>query len=143
MTRAIAAIAAALAAAGCTPTLDELATAPAPTPHHAHPRRHRRHRRHRRRRPDPPPMREAIASWYDYGGGTTASGREYPYGFASLLFGSAWGTRVLFCHGARCHDGQLDDHGPYVGGRSFDFTLALRDALGCPDLCDVRWRLDP
>jgi hypothetical protein len=87
-------------------------------------------------------MHTALASWYDYGG-TTASGRSYTYGFASLLFGSAWGTRVLFCHAGRCHVGELDDHGPYVAGREFDLWPPLRDALACPDLCTVRWRVVP
>lgn len=128
MRRLAASVLASLAIPSCWP-VDE--PAPTPTPHH--------HRRHRRRRPDPPPMQTAVASWYDYGG-TTASGRSYTYGFASLLFGSAWGTRVLFCHAGRCHVGELDDHGPYVAGRSFDFWPPLRDALACPDLCTVTWR---
>lgn len=93
------------------------------------------HRRHHHRRP---PMQDAVASYY-YDSGQTASGLHYTYGFASLLFGSRWGQRVLFCY-RRCVVGRLDDHGPYVTGRLFDLNVALHDALGCPGLCDLRWR---
>lgn len=88
--------------------------------------------------PPPPPSRVALASWYD-DAGATASGRHYTYGFAALIFGSDWGHRVRMCHLGRCAVGRLDDHGPYVGGRTFDLNPALRDALGCPDLCTVHW----
>lgn len=87
-----------------------------------------------------PPFQTALASWYDDGYGPTASGVRYRYGFASLLFGSAWGRRVEFRYRGRTVVGQLDDHGPYVGGRQFDLNWTLRTALGCPDLCSVEWR---
>jgi hypothetical protein len=87
---------------------------------------------------EPPPMQTALASWYD-DSGSTASGRHYTYGFASLLFGSDWGRRVRFCYRG-CAIGELDDHGPYVGGRLFDLNWRLKTAIGCPDLCVVRWR---
>jgi hypothetical protein len=94
-------------------------------------------------RPKPKPkaaplMQSALASWYD-DAGSTASGAHYPYGFAALIFGSQWGKKVLFCY-RRCATGTLDDHGPYVGGRTFDLNPALKAALGCPDLCWLRWR---
>ena len=89
--------------------------------------------------PVPPPMSPALASWYD-DSGQTASGRHYPYGFASLAFGSEWGKAVLFCYRGRCVTGRLDDHGPYVSGRTFDLNERLHVALGCPDLCALRWR---
>jgi hypothetical protein len=88
--------------------------------------------------PPPPPMQTAVASWYD-DSGTTASGRHYTYGYASLLFGSDWGHAVRFCY-QRCVIGRLDDHGPYVTGRLFDLNPQLKEALGCPDLCTLRWR---
>ena len=87
-----------------------------------------------------PPMQPALASWYDDYYGETASGRRYQMGFASLLFGSQWGYRVEFCYRGRCVVGQLDDHGPYVTGRSFDLSARLRGALACPDLCYLQWR---
>lgn len=84
-----------------------------------------------------PPMATALASWYD-DSGSTASGRHYAYGFASLMFGSDWGRRVRFCYRG-CAVGELDDHGSYVGGRAFDLNWRLKAVLGCPDLCVVRW----
>jgi hypothetical protein len=96
---------------------------------------HKHHRHHRRPKP---PLHEAIASWYN-DSGQTASGIHYTYGFASLILGSEWGRRILFCY-QRCIVGQLDDHGPYVTGRTFDLNPALKSATGCPDLCTVRWR---
>ena len=86
-----------------------------------------------------PAMSTAVASWY-YIYGRTASGYSYTYGFASLIFGSEWGKRVMFCYQGRCQVGRLDDHGPYVSGRTFDLSPPLRAALNCPGLCDVRWR---
>lgn len=84
------------------------------------------------------PAQEALASWYD-DAGTTASGTHYAYGYASLMFGSAWGHRVTFCHAGRCVVGRLDDHGPYVSGRAFDLNASLKAALACSDLCWLRW----
>lgn len=94
-----------------------------------------------RRHPPKPaePLSSALASWYD-DSGQTASGRHYTYGYASLIFGSAWGHRVRFCHAGRCVVGQLDDHGPYVSGRLFDLNPTLKAALACPDLCWLGWR---
>jgi hypothetical protein len=86
-----------------------------------------------------PPMHSAVASWYEIYG-PTASGWSYTYGFASLIFGSQWGKRVMFCYRGKCQIGRLDDHGPYVSGRTFDLSPPLRAALSCPDLCNVRWR---
>lgn len=96
-------------------------------------------RRHPPRPARPEPMTAALASWYD-DSGTTASGVHYTYGFASLIFGSAWGRRVRFCHAGRCVVGRLDDHGPYVSGRTFDLNASLKAALACSDLCWLRWR---
>lgn len=84
-------------------------------------------------------MQTALASWYD-DSGQTASGRHYTYGFAALIFGSEWGRIVRFYYQGRCVTGRLDDHGPYVLGRTFDLNPALHAALGCPDLCTVQWR---
>jgi hypothetical protein len=92
--------------------------------------------------PPQPPMQRAVASWY-YDAGPTASGRHYHDGFAALIFGNQWGKRVLFCHARRCQVGRLDDHGPYVAGRTFDLNPNLRASLHCPGLCAVRWRVAP
>lgn len=87
-----------------------------------------------------------IASWYD-DSGSTASGEHFSYGFASLMFGNEWGHEISFCVAGRAGHcagpvvtGQLDDHGPYVGGRGFDLNPELRDALNCSGLCPVYWR---
>ena len=97
--------------------------------------------KHRRLEKRPAPLQPALASWYDDYYGPTASGVRYRYGFASLMFGSRWGTRVQFCYRGRCTVGRLDDHGPYVAGRQFDLNWTLHEALGCPDLCELGWRL--
>lgn len=97
------------------------------------------HRRHRARARMIASMSVATASWY-FDAGQTASGRHYRYGFASLRYGSDWGKRVRFCYRMRCRVGRLDDHGPYIAGRSFDLNPALKQAIGCPDLCAVHFR---
>lgn len=86
------------------------------------------------------PMKRAVASWYE-DGGSTASGRHYWYGFASLMFGSDWGQRVRFCFGRRCITGRLDDHGPYVYGRSFDLNQNIAGALGFSGVNQIRYRV--
>jgi hypothetical protein len=85
-----------------------------------------------------PSQHHALASWF-YDAGATASGRHYRYGYASLMFESRWGHRVRFCHRGRCAVGRLEDHGPYIIGRSFDLNPALRDRLRCGGLCWLRW----
>lgn len=84
----------------------------------------------------------ALASWYPDDYGPTASGIRYHYGFASLIFGSQWGKRIRFCHNG-CVVGRLDDHGPYIAGRTFDLNPALKAAIGCGDLCWVWYSVAP
>lgn len=81
-----------------------------------------------------------IASYYDLTG-TTSCGQpdaQVGYSFASLFL--PCGTQVEMC-AERCVTATMDDHGPYVAGRIFDLNVALKDALGCPDLCDVRYKV--
>lgn len=94
---------------------------------------------HRRHRHPIVRMNESIASWY-YDAGSTASGTHYTNGFAALIFGSEWGKKVLFCY-QRCAVGYLDDHGPYVGGRTFDLNQNLAGAIGFSGVGTVRWRV--
>lgn len=95
---------------------------------------------HKAPKPKPIVWNHARASWYD-DSGTTASGLHYQYGFAALIFGNEWGTKVEFCY-RRCQVGQLDDHGPYISGRTFDFNPALEAATGSPSVeSDIRWRV--
>lgn len=96
-------------------------------------------------------MAVGLASWYD-DAGTTASNEHAALGFAHLGPGETaegWtpaagglrmGTRVELC-AARCAVGTMDDHGPYIAGREFDLGPALKAAIGCSDLCRVRWRV--
>lgn len=94
--------------------------------------------------PPKPAMQTALASWYD-DSEQTASGTHASLGFAHLgpgegaYAGMAMGTEVEFC-AARCAVGTMDDHGPYVSGREFDLGPALKSAIGCSDLCELRWR---
>jgi rare lipoprotein A (peptidoglycan hydrolase) len=86
-------------------------------------------------------MSTAVASWYQ-DGGQTASGFHATFGFASLILG--FGTRVKFCYPAgssRCVVGMDDDHGPYVGGRTFDLNQTLAGALGFGGVDVVSWRV--
>jgi hypothetical protein len=86
-----------------------------------------------------PPMASAVASWYDEDGpGACGYGAQEGLRFASLIL--ACGTRVLMCH-TGCATATMADHGPYVTGRTFDLNANLRAAIGCPDLCTVRWRV--
>jgi hypothetical protein len=87
-----------------------------------------------------PPMSSAIASWYDTEGvgacgyGTVQTG----YRFASLIL--PCGATARFCHGAVCIVGEMADHGPYVAGRTFDFNVNMKNALGCGGVCSITWR---
>jgi hypothetical protein len=96
-------------------------------------------RHHRRPKPDPPPMSTAVASWYDQSGiGACGTDAQTGLRFASLIL--ACGQRIRICH-AGCVTATMADHGPYVAGRTFDLNVNLRNAIGCGDLCTVRWRL--
>ena len=87
--------------------------------------------------PPPPTPNVALASWYDQGG-IGACGVEAQDGlrFASLFL--RCGTPIRFCHNG-CVTAVMSDHGPYVTGRAFDLNANLRAAIGCSDLCTVRW----
>lgn len=78
----------------------------------------------------------AIASWY-YDAGATACGTHYPIGVANLTM--RCGSHVKLCTSV-CVIATVQDRGPYIAGRLFDLNPGARAALGCPDLCSVRWR---
>jgi hypothetical protein len=86
-------------------------------------------------------MAPAVASWYDtHGIGACGTDDvQIGYKFASLIL--TCGTEVKFCHYGTCVIGVMEDHGPYVSGRTFDFNVNMRDALGCGGICYVTWRL--
>lgn len=95
--------------------------------------------RHHHRRPAPP-LRPALASWYaEHGPGACGvDDVQSGYRFASLIL--RCGTRIRICR-AGCVTATMADHGPYIAGRTFDLNVNLRSAIGCGDLCSVRWRL--
>jgi hypothetical protein len=96
--------------------------------------------RHRHKHRPPPPMRSALASWYALHGGGACGVHDVQdgYRFASLIL--RCGARIRICH-RRCVTATMADRGPYINGRTFDLNYALKTALGCPDLCWVKWRL--
>jgi len=87
--------------------------------------------------PPPAPTLEALASWYDDAGGT-ACGTHYALGVAHKTL--ACGTRVELCHDG-CEVAVVEDRGPFIAGREFDLNPGAKSAIGCSDLCAVRWRL--
>jgi hypothetical protein len=90
--------------------------------------------------PPPSPMQSAVASYYD-DAGQTACGFHARYGFASLFL--PCGTRVLMQGPGGSAVAVNQDRGPFIAGRTFDLNPALKAALGCGDLCSIRWRLAP
>jgi len=96
----------------------------------------RKHRKHKRRPPEP--YNTAMASYYSLGGsGACGTPVQSGFRFASLIM--RCGTVIDICH-ASCRQAVMSDHGPYVSGRTFDLNVNLKQAIGCPDLCIVRWR---
>lgn len=71
--------------------------------------------------------RQSIASWYE-DAGSTACGFHARLGVANREL--PCGTRVTFRYGARTVTAVVDDRGPYVGGRDWDFNQSTAAALG-------------
>lgn len=71
--------------------------------------------------------RQSVASWY-YDGGSTACGFHAFYGVASRSL--PCGAKVQFRMGSRKITAVVDDRGPYVGGRDWDFNQNTAGALG-------------
>jgi rare lipoprotein A (peptidoglycan hydrolase) len=72
-------------------------------------------------------MFSALASWY-YDGGSTACGYHAGYGVANKWL--PCGTKVRFAYHGRIVSAEVDDRGPYVGGRVWDLNQATAGALG-------------
>ena len=90
-------------------------------------------------KPKPPPAPNiALASWYaEHGTGACGVGDvQSGLRFASLFL--RCGTPIRFCHRG-CVTATMSDHGPYISGRLFDLNGNLKAAIGCSDLCTVRW----
>jgi hypothetical protein len=85
----------------------------------------------------PKPFSTALASWYDLDG-TGACGVEAQAGYRFASLSLRCGTLVRMCH-AGCVTATMSDRGPYVSGRLFDLNANLKAAIGCGDLCVVRW----
>lgn len=89
-------------------------------------------------------MHTAEASWYEDAGETACQAPEggtlhYARGFASRTL--PCGTKVLFHHGRHWATGRVQDRGPFIYSRLFDFNAGLRYALRCPELCTVGYRV--
>lgn len=92
------------------------------------------------------PMIPALASWFSPAdsGGTPACGLGWD-GSSSLAYGVAnkslrCGSHIRMC-ASRCVTVRVADRGPYVSGREFDLMPAAKAALGCGDLCNLRYRV--
>jgi rare lipoprotein A (peptidoglycan hydrolase) len=88
------------------------------------------------------PMMGALASWYSPAdsGGTPACGLGWPAtGVANKTL--PCGARIRMCHSGNCITAVIADRGPYVAGREFDLMPSTKAALGCGDLCYVKWRM--
>jgi rare lipoprotein A len=70
---------------------------------------------------------QSVASWYD-DAGTTACGFHAHDGVASPSL--PCGTKVQFRHGGRSVTAEVDDRGPFVGGRRWDLSQTTAAALG-------------
>ena len=70
---------------------------------------------------------QSIASWYE-DAGSTGCGFHVFYGVANKML--PCGTKVTFRYGGRTVNAVVDDRGPYVGGREWDFNQNLAAALG-------------
>jgi rare lipoprotein A (peptidoglycan hydrolase) len=51
------------------------------------------------------------------------------------------GTRVEFFYGGRSVEAEVDDRGPYVGGRTWDLNQSVAGALGFSGVGTVGYRL--
>lgn len=93
-------------------------------------------RKHARR------MAPAVASWYGpglYGNHLACGGTLEPGTWGVANKSLPCGSRVRLCF-SRCVTAPVIDRGPYVGGRTFDLTAPVHQALGSPSVNDtVRW----
>lgn len=72
-------------------------------------------------------LEPAVASWY-YDAGNTACGFHAYYGVANKTL--PCGTHVTLAYGGRSVVATVDDRGPYVYGRSYDFNENVSARLG-------------
>lgn len=82
-------------------------------------------------------FRRSYASYYGpglYGGGLACGGTLSPGTIGVAHKTLPCGTRVTFKVGNRVVTARVIDRGPYVGGRDWDLTTALRNRLGFGDV---------
>jgi rare lipoprotein A len=78
--------------------------------------------------------RESVASWYN-DGGSTACGFHATMGVANKTL--PCGTKVTFLYGGRQVTAVVDDRGPFVPGRDWDFNQNTAAALGMGGVATV------
>lgn len=84
-------------------------------------------------------MYNAWASWYSLSGsGACGTGAQVGYHVAHKTL--PCGTRIKICREA-CVIAVVADRGPYVAGREFDLNVNVRNVVGCPGVCLVRYRI--
>ena len=81
------------------------------------------------------------ASWYGpglYGNNLACGGHltTSTWGVAHKYL--PCGTRLRMCY-SRCVTVTVIDRGPYVGGRDFDLTYPVKQAIGMPSVGLVSW----
>jgi rare lipoprotein A (peptidoglycan hydrolase) len=69
----------------------------------------------------------SVASWYNDAGNTACGFHAY-YGVANKTL--PCGTKVTFSYGGRTVVATVDDRGPFVPGRDYDFNQNVAGALG-------------
>jgi hypothetical protein len=77
---------------------------------------------------------QTVASWYNDGGGT-ACGFHAGMGVANKTL--PCGTKVTFVYGGRRVTATVDDRGPFVAGRTWDFNQNTAAALGMGGVATV------
>jgi rare lipoprotein A (peptidoglycan hydrolase) len=92
---------------------------------------------------DREPQALAVASWYGpglYGNHLACGGTLEPTTVGVAHKALPCGTKVRLCV-RRCVTVAVIDRGPYVGGRTFDLTAPVRDAVGMAGVATVRYRV--
>jgi len=77
---------------------------------------------------------QGVASWYQ-DGGATACGFHATYGVANLSL--PCGTKVTFLYHGHRVTATVDDRGPYVSGREWDFNQNVAGVLGMHGVASV------
>jgi hypothetical protein len=85
-------------------------------------------------------LRPAQASWYGpglYGNGVACGGTLQPDTIGVANKSLPCGTKLTFRYGNKTATAKVIDRGPYVAGREFDLTQALKNKLGFPGVGTV------